>query len=253
MEIFDHLTSDTLITVADYRNDSVATIPNKKRIFYKDFDINEFIGEKLADRRNIKTNHYFLLSFLEGLGEKKYKDIMSDYGSEKIPIKIASFDFEVDQDQCLRYYNFEEILEFCPTKKNREEFTKEVLEMFALDTYMGQVDRMRYNYMIQVDSNFDIHLGPLYDYECSLNIDYLDDKAIYKNTLHKLDTIMDYKNTIDKYEYFYECLKSYLDVDLCSVIQDVFDDRKLDITGLELDKYKRFEEISQKLLSKILR
>jgi len=56
-----------------------------------------------------------------------------------------------------------------------------------------------------------------------------------------------------KYPQLVEILKSYLDVDLVNVIKSMAAKRNFDVSGFDLDLYKRFDEQSHKRLEKILK
>ena len=56
-----------------------------------------------------------------------------------------------------------------------------------------------------------------------------------------------------KYPKFEEILRSYLDVDLESVIRKMARSRKFDLSRFDMSKYREFDEITHKKLEKILR
>lgn len=56
-----------------------------------------------------------------------------------------------------------------------------------------------------------------------------------------------------KHPMFEEILRSYLDVDLVLIIRLMGLTRNFDVSKLDLDLYKRFDEQSHKRLEKILK
>ena len=50
---FEILTTNTPVVRARKKNDSIALISGKPKIYHKSFDITEFIGEELANKREI--------------------------------------------------------------------------------------------------------------------------------------------------------------------------------------------------------
>ena len=50
-----------------------------KTIYYKDFNINEFLGQQLSKIRNLKTNEYFLMTLKNEYKISKYKNIQCEY------------------------------------------------------------------------------------------------------------------------------------------------------------------------------
>lgn len=151
----------------------------------------------------------------------------------------------------MRDKSFERVLDLCDSLENREEFLKENLEMFGLDIYMGQQDRPLNCYYVY-DSNGEYHLGPLFDYEESLKL-FDDNDFEYRNDFVVFNDISDYHKMMIKHPMFEEILRSYLDVDLVSIIRLMGLTRNFDVSKLDLDLYKRFDEQSHKRLEKILK
>lgn len=250
------LKKNTPIVFAEKKNDSIAVISSGlPDIYYKSFDINEFIGEQLASVRNIRSNHYFPLCFdfnNRGRGEKSNFDRKN--------IMVGSFDF---MKEGIRYFtapmlpfyydgaSFSTILDMCNGDKNREEFVNENLEMLGLDVYMSQYDR-KGNAYYEFYPNGEIHLAPVFDYEASL--DKFDAKKFeYASDFFQFMTIDDYQEMMVKYPHFREILQSYLDVDLVGQLILMARNRKFDITGIDFESYKRYDEVIHKKLEKILK
>lgn len=249
------LTKKTPIVCATKRNSSIAEMPFMPEIYHKEFDVTEFIGESLAGIRNVKSTHYFPLSFA-GLRDIEKGKVAFNNDT----IRVGSYDFREANKAYLveptltlgmRDKSFERVLDLCSSSENREEFLKENLEMFGLDIYMGQQDRPLNCYYVY-DACGEYHLGPLFDYEESLKLLDADDYE-YRNDFVAFNDITDYQEMMVKYPMFEEILRSYLDVDLASTIKLMCLTRNFDVNGLDLDSYKRFDEQSHKRLEKILK
>lgn len=250
---FEILTTNTPVVRARKKNDSIALIKGKPQIYHKSFDITEFIGEELTNIRGVESVCYFPICF------GNYKRILScenDYKKIK-NIRVGSYDF-LKKDY--KYYNkvgyipdsWEIWLEKCIDDNNRESFINEHLEMYALDTYMGQYDRL-YNTIYEVRANSELHLSKLFDYEAAL---YLEDDGKLPNyitSFHKFSTIDDYHKLISKYPQFEGMLRAYCTVNLVEIINQMCVNRGFDQRFLDFDRYKRFDDSSHKKLELILK
>lgn len=255
MKLRDYLTDDTSLISAYKRNSSMAFYPGREGIFYKAFDVNELICERIGVIKNLNINHYFLLSLDDFYGHINYGMISNRKDNN---IKLGSYDFCIDKDRiyipCSTGIDLYDVLEWPTTDSNREELTDEILQLFAFDIYTWQRDRNFYNIMFEIDSEREFHLSKIYDFGESLDICCLYDGIFYyDNALYKFRSVDDYLKLMDEFPKFREFLKSYQDIDLCKEIEVMFDERNLDISKFSLDRYKKFEEESQKMLCKILK
>lgn len=249
------LTTKSAIVYATKRNAAMADVPNKPEIYHKDFDVVEFIGEELATIRGVNSNHYFPVSFLKP-GDVRKKSILFDNENTR----VGSYSFCEDGKAYLVAStltlgmpdkSFESIFEWCKDENNKKTFLKQNLEMFGLDIYMCQQDRPLNCYYV-FDEFERLSLGPMFDYEESLEM-IADDDFEYRSDFVYLGDIDDYHEMMVKYPQLVEILKSYLDVDLVNVIKSMAVKRNFDVSGLDLDLYKRFDEQSHKRLEKILK
>ena len=96
MRVKDYLTDNTSLISAYKKNSSMAFYPGREEIFYKAFDINELICERIGVIQNLNVNHYFLLSLDDSYGEIKYRTIKYRKNNN---IKLGSFDFCTDKDK----------------------------------------------------------------------------------------------------------------------------------------------------------
>ena len=256
MDDYSVIGKNTPLVYADKRNASIATIyaclPD---IYYKRFDIREFIGEQLATIRNVRSNHYFPLCF-----DRNFKSNLRNGSANTFSLKVGSFDF-MSSDviyktaPMLSFYfekdSFSILLDKCSSDENRLQFINENLEMFALDIYMSQCDRGG-NTFYEFHPNGEIHVAPVFDYEMSLN--KVDGKDIfYTSDFFQFLTIDDYQEMMCVYPQFREMLESYLDVSLRGQILSMARSRKFLISGIDLEYYERYDEIAHKKLEKILK
>lgn len=191
---YNILTKKTPIVCATKRNSSIAEMPFMTEIYHKEFNVVEFIGESLAGIRDIKTVHYFPLSFAK-IGDIEAGKV--EFNGETV--RVGSYNFREANKAYLmestltlgmRDKSFERVLDLCDSLENREEFLKENLEMFGLDIYMGQQDRPLNCYYVY-DSNGEYRLGPLFDYEESLKL-FDDNDFEYRNDFVVFNDISDY-------------------------------------------------------------
>lgn len=254
MHDFEVIKSTTPVVIAKKKNDAIATVSNLPDIYHKDFDINEFIGEELANVRGVNSVHYFPVLF-DSI-EKSLK--IKNYFDKCLAVRVGSFDFKVNgvkyvTGPCLPFYgergDFEQLLELCKDDKNRDEFLSELLECYGLDIFCGQLDRPN-NIYYEFHPNGEVHLSKMFDYEHSFDECFGD---YYITDFHIFRTIDDYQEFMIKYPKLEEILRSYLDVDLVTVIKRMVSLRNFNINGINLDKYDSFNDATHKKLEKILK
>lgn len=230
------------------------------RMYIKNFNHAEFIGESLCNIKNIKCAHYFLV----GVGLKK-EDRMANYGDIKdksYDIRIGSCDFK-DKDHAYFSINCTNILEpseglnlvlgMCPNEDNKNELMDEIIRMFALDVFMGQQDRYFNNMIFSSDDIGNIHLANLYDFEISLKSTYIDPDFIYKNDLHSFKDIDSFRKFIYRFPRLGEELESYLDIDLVKTATFSYDVRNLDFPEHIIKYLKSFEDNRKTLIKRIIK
>ena len=230
----------------------------EKKVYIKSFNFNEFIGETLCLKRDIDVTHYFLVETIPQRTShySTYKDVKKDY----YPIRIGSFDFKKQDMEYLQLEDLgledrttlDDILDRTNSSKNREELKRELLELLALDTYMGQKDRFTSNILFEQDKQGNLSLSPLYDFSFSLKSDYryLDD--IYDNAIQPLKTLEDYQKFINKYPEFRDILKEYMDINLLSVIYDTTSRNGFMVKPELLKPYQETHNGRMKVLKKIV-
>ena len=175
-------------------------------------------------------------------------------------MKVCSFDFK-KQDVlylpassilCHSDRNsFFTLLNMCCSDKNREEFINENLEMFALDIYMSQCDWVG-NVLYEFYPNGEIHLAPIFDYELSMN--KLDAKELaYTSDFIQFLSLDDYHEMMVTYPQFKEMLETYLDVELEGQLISMIRNRNFDASGIDMEYFRRYDEVVHKKLEKILK
>ena len=57
MKEFEILTINTPVIMATMKNPGIALVKGMPEVYHKEFDITEFIGEKLAEIRNVRSRN----------------------------------------------------------------------------------------------------------------------------------------------------------------------------------------------------
>ena len=224
----------------------------EKRIFRKDFNHAEFVGEELCNVRNLRCARFFLIGE-GGLYQINRTAPFSDIKGQGYQLRLGSYDFRdpvafdyfqiVDTGLRNDHDYLEDILEFAPTDENRRELLDEIEEMFALDTFMGQTDRYWNNVIFERNKKTkEIHLAPLYDFEYSLKSSSMDPDMMYGNVLHNFRGEEDYIAFIQEHPEFADKLKYYLDVDLLEVIQRAYRSKGIKLPEYSIPHYLAFEQ-----------
>lgn len=261
MDLSECLTEDSeILLISTNRKRRKKEDKNQTKIFWKDFNHAEFIGEELCAIHNIRCAHYFIV----GLGGFDLKKISyyGDINPTEYEFKIAANDFKrqgriyqyLQQYKMDKHLNkFEKMLEKAKDENNREKLCKEMLQLLALDIYMGQVDRYNENIMFEINKDDSIRLAPLYDFECSLKQNYLGQDTIYESELYSFPNIDECKQFIEKYPLFRDILSSYLNIDLRDVIQRAYNRRGLIIPDSKWMFYDDFDGERKRILEKIIK
>lgn len=231
-----------------------------RRIFRKNFNHAEIIGEELCSIRNLSCPCFFLVADSMDSDNKIVPYTLAK--KKGLDVKLGSHDFSKEG---FIYFtinsissiegknNFERLLSITPTAKNREELAKEICELFALDVYMGQADRFSNNVMFSFNlSNGEIHLASIFDFQYSLKEGYTSKEMLYDNQIYPFTDIYDFQDFIVIYPEFREMLKSYLDVDLVSAAKAGYEKRRLIIPDSKLKYYSDFDTERKKLIKKII-
>ena len=261
MDLSECLTEDSEIFLISNRpkKKSIRDETRPVKIFHKDFNHAEFIGEELCAIHNIRCAHYFIV----GVGEFDLRR-MSFYGDitpTEYDFQIASNDFKRPNRKYhyLRQYQFDKhmnkfsmMLEKTKDEENEHKLCVEMLNLIALDIYMGQVDRYNENIMFEEDKNGILRLAPLYDFERSLKQNYIGEDTIYDSELYSFPNIEECKKFIKRYPMFRDILASYLDVDIQEITQRAYNRRGLIVPESKWEFYKSFETKRKEIINKIV-
>lgn len=230
------------------------------KIYFKNFNHAEFIGEELCGIRNIRCAHYFIAGLTKFKINKTLKRGEIDKYSPSIG--IGSYDFtekdknykRIDDYEVRANNGFESMLKHTKNEENKKQLCRDMLEMIALDIYMGQVDRSTINFMFEEDGQGNIRLAPLYDFEYSLskNLLRMGNSDLYTSDLYSFDTIEDCQEFIGKYPMFRDILSSYLNVNLVEVISRSYSRRGLTIPSNRWNFYMDFDKSQKEKIQKIL-
>lgn len=232
-----------------------------RKIILKNFNHAEFIGEELASIRNIRCSHYFIVAvgYLEFDHLTTYDKIQNksyEYKLGTINFEREGFQYKTinDYDMDLGNTNLEAMLRQTKNKENRQQLLEEMLEMIALDIYMGQTDRFSHNYLFEEDENHEIHLAPLFDFEFSLKKNYLSSPdEVMRGDLYRFKSIESCKDFIREYPIFRDILSSYLGVDLKAVIERAYQSRGLRMPEDKWQFFETFEENRKDVIRSIVR
>ena len=262
----DCLTSDTRIVLMkpETQKKRFSFFKDKeKKIYRKSFNHAEFVGEGLCDIRKLNCARSFLI------GEGYYKvNRVAKYGEmnpSDYQLKLGSYDFKepgyeyfdlqsLPEDR-IHYPNaLSQVLDMVPSEENRRELLEEIEEMFALDFYMAQTDRIPSNIMFQRNpSTHEIHLAPIYDFEYSLKSMFTDYTYYYDNALCSMYNEKKVREFIKEHPEFEEKLASYLGVDLADVIRWSYGSKGLRVPDDKYPYYQEFDKQRKELIRTVLR
>lgn len=252
------LTDDAKILLIGKKRFSLLKKEENPIIFRKNFNHAEFIGEEICSLKKIPCVHFFLVA--DGMFSSNQMTTYRICKKISSNIDIGSYDFRKKDyeyliivhgsidDDCLA-----PLLEMAPNDQNREELLNEILDMFALDTYMGQIDRFHKNIIFERNPQTkEIHLAPLFDFEYSLKSSYLDVNSIYLNPIYPFYTLKDCKKIIHEFPLFKEKLESYLDIQLVDIASYSYQAKGLIMPSCKLPFYQEFDKRQKRLIRKII-
>ncbi len=263
MHLEECLTGDTPIYIGVDRKSIIDLFPKlseKNKLYVKKFNPSEFIGEELCLIKKIRCAHYFLfgLGFHNTKVTVPYKDAKEMF----YDIQIASRSFHkpnceyksVVQYGFKQYGDglFEGMLEKAKDEKNRKELCTDMLQMLALDIYMGQTDRFAFNYEFEEDKEHNIRLAPLYDFQYSVNSSNMAKEDVCHGDLYKLRTIEECRKLAHDYPEFKDLLESYLDEDLLSIIRGAYAKRRMIVPEHAVPYYQAFEQERKEKIKRIV-
>ena len=147
---------------------------------------------------------------------------------------------------------FEKVLTVAKDEDNKKQLCHDLLQLLALDLYMGQTDRFAFNYEFEEDKDHNVRLAPLYDFQYSVNPQFIEEDDICFGDLYSFRTIEDCKDFIRKYPQFRDILSSYLGIDLEYVVRDAFSKRRLVVPERKIPYYRAFDQKRKDLIKRIV-
>jgi len=258
----ESITNETPVYVSREKKPIIKLFHKKDNSLYmKDFNPAEFVGEELCIERNIRSAHYFLA----GRGIYNCQSFIPYADADKMVfgVGIASrsfyepgYQYKSVFDYGLEQYDkdiFDRMLLQTKKEENRQKLCDDMLQLMALDIYMGQTDRFANNYLFEVDKKQNIRLAPIYDFQHSLNSSSLGNDALSFGDLQPFHTYEECREFVRKYPQFGEYLESYLGNDLASTIRCAFAKRRMNVSDRAISYYKKFEEEQKAKIKRIVR
>lgn len=211
-------------------------------IYYpKTTNLNELIGEELANQINLNTVSY-----------KLFEDVNGEiFIASKSFIKPTCIYYNpLDFEKHFQIYNHLENWELiCKDKENYECFLESIFKLFSIDIYMKQNDRWNSNIQIEKYDTGYVDLAPIYDYSESMWYE----SSCYHNTFHSFSHEWEYGIFFNRYPKLLETLKKIKKVEMQKVLENIEFQKDIVINTEIKDIYLRREEISQKKLEKIIK
>ena len=259
MDISECLTEDTSVylTRDRYMKKGFFYKDETPELFIKDFNHAEFVGEDICSIKRLRCAHYFIVGcgMYDLKKVRRYGDITHSYryGIASYDFRDPSKDYVSLADYKIKSRDrFHSMLDKTVSRKNREELCHDMLEMLALDIFMGQDDRTENNVIFEIDKDHNIRLAPYFDFEYSLNPSLIGNRIQGQTKLLDLNDYKKIRDFIKSYPEFADILKSYLDIDLCDSISRAYRQRDLKLPNEKWQFYEEFEDNRQKVIKKII-
>lgn len=250
-QLFNLRTIDTPFLVPDHE-ESFISFYNGERIFRKSFSFQELLGEEIATFMERDTIHYFLLlkENVFYLASFPFLDQKECYPDDlKEDILYAQNKEVTDEKNFIPFF-----LEQSKTREMRESFLITLYQTFAIDTYMRQTDRCSCNSMLYQE-NSNLLWAPMYDYNFSFgsfeSIKEVLKSFNYQNPFFSM-TLRDYSTFLELYPDFLNYLKQIQTLDFEKILLNIKDKYCFSYTEDFLSYWKRQEEVSQRVIQKII-
>ena len=146
----------------------------------------------------------------------------------------------------------ERMLDQANGEENREQLLDDMLQMLALDIFMGQTDRYAFNYEFEEDKHHNIRLAPLFDFEYSLRPHFVNENDVCYGDLAQLRSIENCKEFIKRYPEFRDLLASYLDESLISNVRCAYAKRGMQVSDKHIEAFQDFEKKQKAKIKKIV-
>lgn len=241
--IVSNATNINYYNVTNDKNGNMIFLFNNYVYYPKSFNLNELIGEHLAEKDELRTVNfecfkYYNYSKEEGIiiASKSFINPTSNYELCTKFYRSSKFDLDILKKDCIDNDNFNKLL-------------LNILKLTAIDVYMGQVDRSSVNTQFEIyDSSF-LDLAPCYDYSDS----YWDNDFSYENPFFSFKTQEDFEKLFSIYPQSLKLFKQKQNINLIEIIHDIEDTKGFKLSKSVFESYKRKEENSQKKLQKIIK
>jgi len=230
---------------------------HERDLFIKSFNEKDFIGEEICRRRALPSAHYFLVGINPNtIAKYRYTNYYGEVKDKNYKFLMGSYDFR-DPDK--EYFDLdsldlgsnglETVLNMCPNEENKDELLHEILELSALDVFMGQEDRASKHVMLEKDKSGIMHVAPLFNFHYTLKRPSL----YYENDFIKLRSDRDYHETMDRYDEFRGLLEYFSDEDLYSITEVALGKQSMRIPEDQKSYLKEYSESRKKLIKDILK
>lgn len=210
-------------------------------IYYaKRTNINEFIGEELANQINSKTACFEIFQNINGnifIASKSFKKTTCTY---YYPLDFVK-KFPISN-------HLENLENICLDKENYINFLNNIFKMFSIDIYMDQLDRFSNNIQFEQLNTGYTDLAPVYDY----SIADWDSSIMYHNSLHSFSDEDSYFDFYTKYPNLLEFLKQIQIINMSKVLENIENNKGILLPDKIKDIYLKNEETTQKKLEKII-
>lgn len=229
----------------------------ERELFIKSFNEKEFVGDEVCRRIGRSSANYFLVGVNPNTTARyRCGNYYGDVKDKNYSFYIGSYDFRDPDKEYFDLESFnlgdnpiETILNMCPNAENKNELLHEILELSALDVFMGQEDRCSKNVMIEKDKNGILHIAPIYDFQYSLKRSSL----YYENDFMKLRSDRDYNEIMDRYSEFKDLLEYFSYEDLYMITEAAFSRHSMYIPEGQKDYLKDYSKSRRQLIKKILK
>lgn len=214
---------------------------NQDIYYTKYFNLNELIGEEIANILNLKSVHFELFRNTNGevwLASKNFKNENYKYYQyyDDIIIELTKSRINCLQKYCLNNENYNYLLD-------------NISKLFALDVYMGQNDRCNLNLQLEKDKTGYLDLAPIYDYSDSA----WDDNIVYDNFINCFMELEDYTDFFLLHPNSLNLFKKVKSINLLKLIDNIQEKNHFKLPNEIIEIYKYNEENSQRKLEKIIK
>ncbi len=226
---------------------------------------NELIGELLAKKvAKLKSAEYSIARITDerypyelGDGYKnegKLYHIISKNFKEKDKTYFYICDF-ISKGKVNSYKEGINLLEqFCINKNNFIQLKKELFKFLILGFFTSQNQwDFKYNFMLAQDKNFELQLGPTFDYTCSFDFNFISRHNRFLSYFGSVEFPSDMsQEIIHEYPENIEVVKEFINLNANEFFKDFEKTGQIKLDSTTFDFYVNFCEEKQNILSKCL-